>query len=458
MLRLRRALVSVAALVGTIALVAPTAAAGDHVALLRMTGTIDQVNATYITEGLKAAAGDGAAAAIIEVNSPGGELTSMDTMIQAIAASPIPVITWVYPEAGGAGSAATFVTLAGDVAAMAPSSTIGAAAVVGSNGEDLPTTEAQKVTNFYAAKIRELAAAHDRNADWAESAVRSAASVGAADAVAMRPPVVDILAGTSSELLAAVDLGKRADGYVYQHDGNPIPKLSGLPVTDVNMNIGQQLLHLLSDPNLALILFTIGFYGILAELFHPNYVSGSLGAIAIVLAFIGSNSLPLNLGGLILIIIAIGLFVLDLHLPSHGLLTLGGVVCFVLGASALWTGVTPGQEAINVQVSPILIGAIVVLTLIYFYGVVRALMRMRRQVALPIPIKALVGASGVAQTLIAPTGIAYAAGETWSARSEGEEIAAGTPVRVKEVKGLELLVEPTGAAGPPTTEGDANRG
>ena len=116
MLRLRRALVSVAALVGTVALVAPTAAAGDHVALLRMTGTIDQVNATYITEGLKAAAGDGAAAAIIEVNSPGGELTSMDTMIQAIAASPIPVITWVAPEAGGAGSAATFVTLASSVA------------------------------------------------------------------------------------------------------------------------------------------------------------------------------------------------------------------------------------------------------------------------------------------------------------------------------------------------------
>jgi len=222
------------------------------------------------------------------------------------------------------------------------------------------------------------------------------------------------------------------------------------------MNPGQGLLHLLSDPNLAFILFTIGFYGILAELFHPNYLTGTLGAIAIVLAFIGSNSLPLNLGGLILIVIGIGLFVLDLHLPSHGLLTLGGVVCFILGASALWTGVAPGQESIHVEVSPILIGLILALTLVYFYGLLRALMRMRRQVPIPVPIRGLVGSNAVAQTLIAPTGIAYAAGETWSARSQGEPIRPGTPLRVLKVMGLELLVEPSGIAGPPANEGDTN--
>jgi membrane-bound serine protease (ClpP class) len=458
---LRRALAFVAILLGAASLAGPAAGAAPHVARLQMTGTIDQVNASYIDAGLKAAVDGGAVAVLIEIDSPGGELTSMDDMIKAILASPIPVITWVAPSGGGAGSAATFITMAGDVAAMAPGTSIGAAAVVGSNGADLPATEAAKVTNFYAAKIRQLATSHGRNADWAESAVRNAASVGAADAVAMRPPVVDLLAGNTSELLTAIDTGKRADGYAYQHDGQPLPRLSGLPIVDVNMNVGQGLLHLLSDPNLAFILFTVGFYGILAELFHPNYLSGTLGAIALVLAFIGSNSLPLNLGGLILIVIGIGLFVLDLHLPSHGLLTLGGVVCFLLGASALWTGVAPGQESINVAVSPILIGAILVLTLIYFYGLLRALMRMRRQVAIPIPIRGLIGTAAVAQTLIAPTGIALAGGEAWSARSRGEEIPPGTPVRVVQVKGLELIVEPQSGSPPPpaasATEGDARQ-
>jgi len=454
MVTLRRVASLVAFVLGLLSLAAPAAGAGDHIALLRMSGTIDQVNASYITEGLKSAADGGAAAVIIEIDSPGGELVSMDDMLKAILASPIPVITWVAPEGAGAGSAATFITLAGDVAAMAPSTSIGAAAVVGSNGQNLPSTEATKVTNFYAAKIHQLAAAHDRNAAWAESAVRTAASVGAADAVAMQPPVVDLIAGSTDELIAAIDTGKRADGYPYQHDGNPIPKLAGLPITDVNMNPGQALLHLLSDANLAFILFTIGFYGILAELFHPNYLTGSLGAIALVLAFIGSNSLPLNLGGLILIVIGIGLFVLDLHLPSHGLLTLGGVVCFVLGASALWTGVTPGQEAINVSVSPFLLVAVVALTLYYFSVLLRGLVQTRRRMPYaPLPIGALIGEGGTAQTLLAPHGIAYAGGETWSARSNDVEIRPGTPIKVVGRDGLELIVEPATDAGDAPTEG-----
>jgi membrane-bound serine protease (ClpP class) len=452
MVALRRAASLVALVLGTLSLAAPAAGAGASggVALIRLSGVIDQVNASYITEALKTAADTNKQAAIIEIDSPGGELTSMDNMLKAILGSPIPVITWVAPEGAGAGSAATFVTMAGDVAAMAPSTSIGAAAVVGSNGEDLPSTEAQKVTNFYAAKIHQLAAAHGRNTDWAESAVRTAASVGAADAVAMKPPVVDLLAGSTDELLRAVDVGHRADGYAFSHDGNPLPKLAGQPIGEITMNPGQGLLHLLSDPNLAFILFTIGFYGILAELFHPNYVSGSLGAIAIVLAFIGSNSLPLNLGGLILIIIGIGLFVLDLHLPSHGLLTLGGVVCLVLGASALWTGVTPGQEAIHVTVSPILIGAIVAVSLVYFLVLLRGLVQMRRRLpGATLPIARLVGEGGTAQTLLAPRGIAYAGGETWSARTTDAEIRPGTPIRVVGVDGLELLVEPASDAGKP---------
>jgi membrane-bound serine protease (ClpP class) len=447
MLALRRAASLVALILGVLSMAAPAAGAGDHIAHISLTGVIDQVNAAYIEEGLKVAADGKAAAAMIDIDSPGGELTSMDRMLKAILASPIPVITWVAPEGAGAGSAATFVTLAGDVAAMAPSTSIGAAAVVGSGGEDLPTTEAQKITNFYAAKIHQLAAAHDRNTEWAESAVRTAASVGATEAVAMKPPVVDLVAGTTDELFRAIDTGKRSDGYAYQHDGNPLPKLAGLPITDINMNPGQGLLHLLSDPNVAFILFTIGFYGILTELWHPNLISGSLGAIAIILAWIGSNSLPLNIGGLALIVVGIVLFVLELHFTSYGFLGVGGVVCFVLGASALWTGVTPGRESVSVQVSPILLGAVVVLTLMYFFVLIRGVIQIRRRMPrAPLPIAALMGSGGTAQTLLAPHGIAYAGGETWSARSNDAAIRAGTPIRVVGVDGLELIVEPATAA------------
>ena len=219
------------------------------------------------------------------------------------------------------------------------------------------------------------------------------------------------------------------------------------------MNVGQQFLHLLSDPNIAFILFTIGFYGILSELFHPNLISGSLGAIAIVLAFIGSNSLPLNVGGLLLILIGIGLFVLELHFTSYGFLAVGGVVCFLLGAFALYTRVD-GTDAVQVGVNPLLIVGAVVVSLLYFFILIRGLLQMRRTRHLALPIAALVGAGGTAQTLLAPTGIAYAGGEAWSARSRSGEIHPGTPIRVVEVKGLELIVEPTTTDG---TESERER-
>ena len=420
----------------------PSVAAGDHVVRLDLDGVIDQVMASYIEEGVASAERSGAAAVLIVIDTPGGELTSTDRITKAMLGSQIPVITYVAPEGAQAASAGTFVTLAGDVAAMAPSTTIGAASVVGSGGEDLPTTLEDKVNNSNVAKLRGYQRTHERNEQWVEDAVRNAASASAADAVAMDPPVVDLVARDVDDLFAQVDAGTRADGYAFTFDGDSLPPLSGLEVRNASMNIGQQFLHLLSDPNIAFILFTIGFYGILAELFHPNFFSGPVGAIALVLAFIGSNSLPLNIGGLILILLGIGLLVLELSVTSYGLLTVGGVVCIVLGAFALWTGVNPEEDAIRIQVSPWLLVAVIGLSLAYVFGVVRALFKIRRQPVFPRPMMALVGAGGVAQTMIAPTGIAYAGGEAWSARTKGDRISAGMPVRVVDVDGLELIVEP----------------
>ena len=272
----------------------------------------------------------------------------------------------------------------------------------------------------------------------------------------MRPPVADLIAADLPSLLAAIDEGERADGRGFTFDGAPLPELSDLPIHELEMNVGQQLLHLLSDPNIAFILFTVGFYGIIAELFHPNFFSGIVGAIAIVLAFIGSNALPLNVGGLLLILIGVGLLALEVVVASYGLLTVGGIVAIVLGAFALWTGVEPGVESIDVSVSPWLIAIVVAVGVLYVWVLVRAMMQMRRQHGdlANVPIEALVGATGTAQTIISPTGIAYAGGESWSARTSGTEIGAGTPVRVVAVDGLELIVEPTAATGVARTETD----
>ena len=450
----RRALLAVSLALGVIGLAAPAAADDHAVARVELTGVIDQVNAVYVEEALRVASEDGAVAVLMVIDSPGGELTSMDRILKAILASDVPVIAWVAPEGARAGSAATFITLAADVAAMAPNTNIGAASVVGGGGEDLGDTLAAKVTNDAVARIRSLAEAHGRNADWAEDAVREAASVGAREAASMEPPVVDLVAPDVDALFAAVDEGTRADGRRYDFDGAPLPQLSGAEIRELPMNPGQQFLHLLSDPNIAFLLFTIGFYGIIAELFHPNFFSGILGAIAIVVALIGSNALPLNIGGLLLVLIGVGLLALEAVVASYGLLTVGGVVALVLGAFALWTGVEPGELAIDLSVSPWIIAFVAIVGIVYAWVLVRALVQMRRSGIGPAnrPIGALVGGMATAQTLIGPTGIAYAAGETWSARSRGPEIGPGTPLRVVDVEGLELIVEPAPAGGGGETE------
>ena len=451
---MRRALLAVSLALGVIGLAAPAAADGHSVARVELTGVIDQVNAAYVEEALRVAAEGGDAAALIVIDSPGGELTSMDRIVKAILASEVPVIAWVAPEGARAGSAATFVTLAADVAAMAPNTNIGAASVVGGGGEELPETLGEKVTNDAVARIRSLAEDHDRNADWAEDAVREAASIGAAEAAGMEPPVIDLVANDTDELFAAIDEGTRADGRAYEFNGERLPPLAGATITELEMNPGQQFLHLLSDPNIAFLLFTIGFYGIIAELFHPNFFSGILGGIAIVVALIGSNALPLNVGGLLLLLIGIGLLALEAVVASYGLLTVGGVVALVLGAFALWTGVEPGEFAFEISVSPWIIAVVAIVGIVYAWVLVRALMQMRRAggVLANRPVGSLVGGMATAQTLIGPTGIAYAAGESWSARSRGPELGAGTPLRVVDVEGLELIVEPAPAGDGGATE------
>ena len=425
---------------GLLALLASGARAAEpRVVELPTTGTVDPVMAGYLREGIQKAAREGAAAVLIRLDTPGGSVESTREIVKAILEAPLPVIVWVAPRGSRAASAGTFLTLAGHVALMAPGTSIGAATPVGGQGEDIEGALGKKVLNDAIATITGIARERGRNVEWAVQTVRDARSDSADDAVRLR--AVDGLAGSVEEVLAF------AHGRTVNVAGRPVViDVAGATVTTAAMNPFQSFLHLLADPNIAFILFTVGFYGLLFELQNPNFVTGVLGAIALILAFIGFGSLPLNVGGLLLIGLAILLFVLELTVTSHGLLTVAGLVCFALGASALYT--EPGPTAPDVSVGTPLIVTMTLATAAFMALVVTAAFRTRRMVPLPIGLGG--GSGGVLEAgtpaevrrPLSPTGSVYAYGEEWTARSvDDRPLERGTPVRVVRQDGLTLVVE-----------------
>jgi membrane-bound serine protease (ClpP class) len=421
--------------------------AGRDIVVLPTTGIVDTVMAGYVRDGIQRAARDGAAAVVIQLNTPGGSLEATNEIVGTLLEAPLPTIVWVAPSGGRAASAGTFITLAAHVALMAPATTIGAASPVGSGGEDIPGTLGDKVRNDAIAKIRSIAEVRGRNAEWAESTVRNAVAVDAAEAAEVG--AVDGVAGSLDEAVAF------ADGREVEVRGESVTlELAGLPTRNLDMNPFQAFLHLLSDPNIAALLFSVGSLGLLYELAAPNFVTGILGGLMVILAFIGFGSLPLNVGGLLLIGLAIVLFILELTVLSHGLLAVGGIVCFVLGASALYT--EPGTPtAPDVAVAGPLI-LVMTLTVVAFMAVaVLTVTRSRRRT---LAADAIFGAGGTfvvpagtpgeVRMPLAPIGSVYAAGEEWTARTADDQIIQrGTPVRVLREEGLTLIVEPADAGG-----------
>ena len=255
---------------------------------------------------------------VIQLNTPGGSLDATQRIVSTLLEAPLPTIVWVAPSGARAASAGTFITLAGHVALMAPGTNIGAATPVGGQGEDIEGDLGQKVLNDAIASIRSIAETRGRNADWAERD-RARRPLVAGDRGASRSARSTGSPARSRTVLAFAD-GRTVDR------GTASPRRSRSPAPrrdELAMNPFQEFLHLLSDPNIAFILFTIGFYGLLFELQNPNFVTGILGALAIILAFIGFGSLPLNVAGLLLILLAIVLFGLELTVTSHGLLGAG---------------------------------------------------------------------------------------------------------------------------------------
>jgi membrane-bound serine protease (ClpP class) len=326
---------------------------------------------------------------------------------------------------------------------MAPGSRIGAATPITGEGEDIEGALGEKVMQDTQALLRSIDELRDRNVDWALTTVTEAKAYTAQEAVDANG--VDGIAANLDEVLAF------ADGLTVNVKGQPVTlELTGATTDELHMNPLQAFLHLLSDPNIAFILFTIGFYGLIFELQNPNFVTGILGGISILLAFIGFGSLPLNIAGLLLVALAVVLFILEFSVTSHGLLTVAGIVCFALGAAALYT--EPGTPtAPDVSVAIPVIVTMTVMTAAFMIFVTIAVVRTRQMAT----AEGLVGAGLAANTLgevrrpLAPVGSVYAGGEEWTARSADEQsLTRGTQVRIVGQDGLTLVVEPTEPSAP----------
>ena len=438
--RATRLLSGLALAIGIFALAASgTSAAGEReVIVLPTTGIVDQGMAHYLAEGIARAERDGAAAVVIKLNTPGGFLTSTNDIVGALLESKVPTIVWVAPAGGFAASAGTFITLAANVAVMAPGTSIGAASPVGGQGEDIPGTLGDKVKNDAIAKITAIAEARHRNVAWAISTVKDAKSSPVSEAVAVG--AVDGAASTIDEVLSF------ANGRTVDVAGETrVLDLAGATPVEVPMSPFLSFIRLLSDPTIAFLLFSLGSAGLLAELYAPNFITGILGALALILAFIGLGALPLNVGGLLLIVLGLVLIGLELTVTSHGLLGFGGLVCFALGASALFTEPVDPFEPLARVATPV-IATVTVTAGVFIALVVYAAIRSRGMASPLGTVGSFLlspGSHGVVRQPLEPIGSIHAAGEEWTARSADDRpIERGTPVKVIAVDGLTVLVEP----------------
>ena len=434
--RLRRLSLALIGLGWLLMLASAARGAGPEVIVLPTTGVVDEGMAKYLADNIALAGERGASAVVVKLNTPGGRLDSTQVITGTILESPVPVIVWVAPAGGMAASAGTFITLSGNVALMAPATIIGAASPVSGTGEEIPETERKKIFEAVTNMAQSLAERRSRPVDWAISTVEDATAYTANEAVAAG--AVDGIAGTIEEVIAF------ADGRTVEVRGAEVVlELSGATVTEQTMNPLLSIIRLISDPNIAFLLFSLGSTGLLVELYSPNFVTGILGALALLLGLMGLGTLPLNVGGLLLIVFGLVLFGLELTVTSHGLLGFGGVVCFALGASALFTGPTDPFEPV-VRVAPAVI-LVTTATAAAFIGLIMFGAIRSRRIGLGAPLggSAALGMVGEVRAPLNPFGSVFAGGEEWTARTaDGESLERGTPVRVVKVDGLTLTVEP----------------
>jgi membrane-bound serine protease (ClpP class) len=424
---------------------APAAAATPVARVLTFDADVNPVTAGYVRRGIQEATRDGDSIVVILLNTPGGDLGSMQQITQDIVNSAVPVMVFVWPHSGWAASAGVFITYSAHVAVMAPGSSIGAAHPVfaSSSGsapaaDQTPGTgssdqeELQKVTNFSVAYIRGFADRRGRNADWAEKAVRESVAVTAQEAVDQH--IVDYIA---PDLTSALD---QADGRVVEMGSGKVTlHTKGATTVDMPMNSIEQFLQLLANSSLAYTLITIGGLALTAEVFNPGLIfPGVIGVIMILVGLVALGMLPVNLTGVGLIVFAFVLFIADLFMTSHGILTAGGIASLVLaGMLLIDTSQTPGVPGVSPWVIAGLSGSI---GAVFFFGIFKAVAARRRKPT--TGVEGLVGSPGEVRTALAPQGMVFADGALWRAVSVNGPATPGQQVVITGVDGLTLYVRP----------------
>jgi len=409
-----------------------SAAEAEKVALIKIDGAIGPATASYISRSIDEASQQNVQCLVIQLNTPGGLLDSTQTIVQRFLGSTVPVVVYVSPTGATATSAGCFITVAASVAAMAPATTIGAAHPVTIGGptsggeEKLDETMKKKLENFSVSYMEAIAARRNRNVEWAKSAVRESASISADKALQLK--VVDFIAVDLKDLL------KQLNGRVV--DGKTL-KTAGADVFEIKMSAAEQVFQKLWRPEVMFILMLIAIYGIIGEMTTPGAIlPGVVGAIALILALYLAAILPVNVTGLVLIALALMLFIFDLYAPTHGVLTAGGIISFLIGSLMLFNQADPLFRLSLGYIIPA-----TVMTAGFFIFVVGKGLR-----AQALPLKA--GAETmIGKTLTALTpidsrgGRIFVEGEYWRAISD-TPIAKEQPVEIASVQGLTLRVKP----------------
>ena len=415
-------------LVIIVALSAIVSAQGDFIYLLKVDGIINPASAGYIVRGIDKAEQDGASCLVIEMDTPGGLMESMRSIVKRMLGSRVPIIVYVAPSGSRAGSAGVFITLAANIAAMAPGTNIGAAHPV-QMGEKIDKTMEAKILNDTVAYIKTIAKQRGRNEQWAEKAVRESVSVHEDEALKLG--VIDLISPSLEDLLVRVD-GRE----VTVSPGKIIAlKVRGAEVKNINMSFRDRFLDIISNPSIAYILLMLGFYGLLYELASPGAIlPGVIGGICLILAFFAFQMLPINYAGVALILLGIILFIAEVKITSYGMLSVGGVISLLLGSVML---INSPADFLRISFIKVVLPVVLMSAAFFLFALVMVVRAHRRR---PTTGKeGLVGGKGVATTDLKPEGVVEIRGELWNAVAE-ETIKAGEKIQVKETEGMKVKV------------------
>ncbi len=408
----------------------PLLVSAQTVVSIKIDGAINPVVAEYIHQGIEKVAAENAACLLIHLNTPGGLLKSTRNIVGDILDSRIPVVVFVSPAGAHAGSAGVFITLAADIAVMAPGTNIGAAHPVTMQGGS-DSIMNSKSTNDAAAFIRTIAEYRKRNLLWAEDAVRQSVAITASEA--LQKNIIDLIVTGDRELLNAID-GKK----IVRDSATIVLHTRGAVIETLDMSFTEKMLNVVSDPDVAYILLMLGLLGLLFELFNPGSIfPGIIGFISLVLAFYALNTLPVNYAGLSLIIFGVGLLLLEIKIVSHGMLAIGGMISLLIGSLML---IRPESNLEIARISRVLIISTVTVTSCFFLFVIGMGLKAQRRKPV-MGVESMLGETAETSGRLDPAGRVKMRGEIWNAVSISGTIEKGEKVRVKEVRNLTLYVE-----------------